>query len=73
MLFNIIYYTCCRGAENIEKMTLDHYKVVNENDGTSYVIQATDELDKNHHEDTHELAVARCMQIQVNILHQIPY
>ena len=52
VLFNIIYYTCRPGNENLEFMSLDHFKVVTENDGTRYVIQAIDELDKNHQEDS---------------------
>ena len=56
VLFNIIYYTCCWGLENLEFMTLDHYKVVVEPDGTCYVIQDVDKLDKNHCEDSTEMA-----------------
>ena len=56
VLFNIIYYTYCRGVANLENMSLDHYKVVTENDCTLYVIQSINELDKNHHEDTHKMA-----------------
>ena len=28
-----VNYTCCRGIENLEYMTLDHFKVIKENDG----------------------------------------
>ena len=51
VLFNIIYYTCRRGIENLERMTKAHYKVIVEHDGTCYLIQNIDELDKNHRED----------------------
>ena len=51
-----MYYTCQRGLENLENMTLDHYKVIVEPDGTCYVIQNIDELDKNHHEDDTSMA-----------------
>ena len=52
VLFNIMCYTCRRGLWNLENMTLvDHYKFIVEPDGTCYVIQNTDELDKNHRED----------------------
>ena len=74
VLFNIIYYTCRRGVENLENMTLDHYKVVNENNRTCNVIQAVDELDKNHREDTYELANSGKMYINPGkyIHHQVP-
>ena len=42
--------------ENLEYMTPGHYKVVVEPDGTRYVIQNIDELDKNHREDCTDLA-----------------
>ena len=68
VLFNVIYYTCHWGLENLEFMTLDHYKVVVEPDGTCYVIQDVDELDKNHCEDSTEMANdGKCMPIQVKI------
>ena len=38
VLFKIIYYTCCRGVENLEYMSLDQFKVITENYGTRYVI-----------------------------------
>ena len=51
VLFYLIYYTCRRGLENLDSMKMNHYKVSTEPDGTSYVFQNTNELDKNHCED----------------------
>ena len=56
VLLYVIYYICRSGMENLEYMTLDHYKVVVEPDGTRYVIQNIDELDKNHREHCTDMA-----------------
>ena len=48
VIFNIIYYFCRRGRENLYSMMQTTFKVVVEPDGTEYMIQACDELDKNH-------------------------
>ena len=48
MIFYIIYFFCRRGHENLYEMTQDTYKLITENNGIQYVIQAVDEMDKNH-------------------------
>ena len=53
MLFYIIYYFCRRGRENLYPMTKQTFELIIEHDGTQYVIQKIDELDKNHtYQDT---------------------
>ena len=54
-IFNIIYYLCRRGQENLYEMTKDWFKVITENDRSKYVMQVRDELDKNHRESDHNL------------------
>ena len=56
VMFNVIYYTCRRGMENLEYMSLKHLEVFVEYDGTRYVKQSIDEVDKNHREQDTELA-----------------
>ena len=48
VIFNIIYYFCRRGRENLYEMKLNTFEIVTEPDGTQYLIQAVDEMDKNH-------------------------
>ena len=56
VLYNLIFYTCRRSMENLEYMSLNHYKVIVQPDGTHYVVQNIDKLDKNHREDSFRLA-----------------
>ena len=56
MMFNIIYYTCRRGMENLEHMSPKHFEVFVEYHGTCYVQQSIDELDKNHRETDTDMA-----------------
>lgn len=48
VLFNIIYFFCRRGRQNIYQFTQDMFQLSADPDGTEYVYQAVDELDKNH-------------------------
>ena len=48
IIFYIIYYFCRRGRENLYSMTKETFKIVVEPDGTEYIMQNIDELDKNH-------------------------
>lgn len=48
VLFNIIYYFCRRGRQNIHGFTQDVFELSTDPDGTQYVYQAIDEMDKNH-------------------------
>ena len=50
VMFNIMYYFCHHGQENLHEMTKRHFKVRVNYDGTCYVCQVIDELDKNHRE-----------------------
>ena len=51
VIFNIMYYTCRRGNENLYNMTDDWFELIVEANGERYIIQKRDELDKNHRED----------------------
>lgn len=46
--FNLIYYFCRRGRQNIHDFKLDTFKIAFDPDGTRYVYQHIDELDTNH-------------------------
>ena len=48
LLFYIIYFFCRRGQENLYQMTKETFELIVEHDGTQYVIQKIDEMDKNH-------------------------
>lgn len=48
VLFNIIYYFCRRGRQNIYEFTQDMFEIGTDPDGTQYIFQAIDEMDKNH-------------------------
>ena len=48
MVFYVIYYFCCRGRENLYNMTKETFKPGVEVDGTEYLFQFMDEIDKNH-------------------------
>ena len=56
VIFNIIYYLCRRGQENLYDMTKNWFKVITEHDGQKYLIKEIDELDKNHGEDDPNIA-----------------
>ena len=49
--FDIRYYFCRRGAENMHKMTKESFEVMQNAEGERYVSQAKDELNKNHKEN----------------------
>ena len=55
IIFYVIYFFCRRGHENLHLMTKDTFKVIVQHDGTEYVMQNIDELDKNHGPDDVEL------------------
>ena len=46
--FYIMYFFCRWGQENLYEMTVDHFKINIDSDGTRYVSQIKDEKDKNH-------------------------
>jgi hypothetical protein len=46
--FEIVFYLCRRGRENIREMNKDTFKIGKDASGQEYVVQAIDEADKNH-------------------------
>ena len=57
ILFNVIYYLCRRGRENLRPMKKTTFMIAfEETCNRSYIYQAEDELDKNHQEDTTDIA-----------------
>ena len=48
IIFYVIYFFCRRGRENLYSMTKETFRIVVEHDGTEYIIQDLDEMDKNH-------------------------
>ena len=73
VILNIIYYLCRRGHQNLYDMNKDWFQVITKADGTKYVMQIQDEMDKNHREDDHSLTnqgkmyEAKCKLIVCNI------
>ena len=60
MVFYIIYFFCRRGRENLYEMTKDTFSLVTQPDGSQYVTQITDEIDKNHtYQDTNQTKEGR--------------
>ena len=55
VMFNLMYYLCRRGQENIYDMTKDWFAVKQDTDGRRYLMQVQDEADKNHTEKDCEL------------------
>ena len=57
MLFNVIFYLCRRGRENLRPMTKSTFQVAfDETSRREYIFQAEDELDKNHQEQDTSIA-----------------
>ena len=53
VIFNIMYFTCRRGHENLYHMEKDWFKIkVIESTGERFIEQCRDELDKNHRDET---------------------
>ena len=55
VMFNIMYYLCRRGQENLYEMTKDWFNVLTDNQGVKFVMQTADEIDKNHNEEDTQL------------------
>ena len=51
MIFYVIYFFCRRGRENLYEMLQSTYTLVTNPDGTQFVKQSLDEVDKNHGPD----------------------
>ena len=54
MIFYIIYFFCRRGRENLYEITKQTFKLVVDPDGTEYLVQDQDEMDKNHGPDDYD-------------------
>ena len=50
--FEIVFYLCRRGRENLRAMTRDTFAVATDDTGRKYIYQKTDGADKNHTDDT---------------------
>ena len=50
VFFDIIYYFCWRGRENLRELTKYGFEVRKNKDNTEYVVKVSDELSKNHRE-----------------------
>ena len=48
VIFNIIYFFCRRGRENLYDMMQNTFTILTEPDGKQIVVQNIDEADKNH-------------------------
>jgi hypothetical protein len=46
--FELVYYLCRRGRENLREMSKETFKIGKDASGKEYVCQAVDEADKNH-------------------------
>ena len=51
LIFYILYFFCHHGRGNLYEMTQSTFEVVTEYDGTQYVKQAINEIDKKHGPD----------------------
>ena len=56
VLFYTIYFFCRHGHENLYDMTINTFEIGIDPDGTEYVFQAIDEMDKNHRADSTDQA-----------------
>lgn len=50
--FDIMFFLCRRGRENLRAMNKKTFAIAKDSQGREYIFQATDELDKNHREET---------------------
>ena len=48
MIFYIIYFFCHQGRENLYEMMQTTFQLHTNPDGTQYVFQALDKIDKNY-------------------------
>ena len=51
VFFEIMFYLCRRGRENLRSLEKDSFKVSEYTDGRKYIVLAKDELTKNHRVD----------------------
>ncbi|CAB4012871.1 PREDICTED: uncharacterized protein LOC105327636 [Paramuricea clavata] len=50
--FEVMYFLCRRGQENLRAMTIETFELSTVSTGKRYIFQKTDELDKNHRDTT---------------------
>jgi hypothetical protein len=50
--FDIMYFLCRRGRENLRTMNKETFRIAKDNKNREYVYQHVDKLDKNHRENT---------------------
>lgn len=50
--FDIMYYFCRRGRENLHLMTKDTYAIGTDEKGRTFIYQKTEEMNKNHRYDS---------------------
>ena len=48
LLFYIVYFFCCRGRKNLYEMKANTFDIMVNYNGSQYVYQNVDEMDKNH-------------------------
>lgn len=48
VFFELVFYLCRRGEENLRNLTKAHFMVKKAPDGSKYIEKVIDELDKNH-------------------------
>ena len=48
VFFDIMYYFCRRGRENLRELTKYDFEVRRNIDNTEYIVKVSDELSKNH-------------------------
>ena len=51
VIFYILYFFCHRGKENLYDMLQETFELCTEYDGTQYIKQSLEEVDKNHGPD----------------------
>ncbi len=67
--FDLRFFMCRRGNENLYKMTKDTFKVKKDlSMGLHYVVKTKDELDKNHSEKQTELVSGIMPELPGNVL-----
>ena len=64
-MFDIRYYFCRRGGENIQDMTTATFELkIDPDSGISYVKKVIDEMTKNHRETDRELVTGFMPQLR---------
>ena len=57
--FEVMFYLCRRGRQNLREMNFESLKVVVDDDGFEYITMAKDELTKNHRKADDPASTAR--------------